>query len=190
MQVIFRGSRQNTLIRGILTTAIGLLFLAMPGLTLKTVVISVGSMLLLSGVISIILSYARKRKGIGGSIQGFFNLILGVVFIVSPLAIVQIFSYFIGIIFLLMGLFQFLGAMGSLSKSVWSLFYLVFAIMMIFGGAFLLVHPVESAKNLLTFFGSILVLYGVIEMVTAWRNRKNSHLNKGGNTLDTTYEEL
>jgi uncharacterized membrane protein HdeD (DUF308 family) len=58
------------------------------------------------------------------------------------------------------------------------------------GGIFLLVHPIESAENILTFFGAILLLYGIMELITAWRIRKLPPNPGSGNIVDTTYEEV
>ena len=190
MKIFFRPSPQNALIRGILTIATGVLILSMPGLTLKTVVMTVGAMILLSGMISLLFAYRKKGYSFSSVFQGFFNIFLGCLFLVSPLAIVKFFCFFFGILFTGIGLMQFFGALGTLSKSFWSWVFLAFGILMASGGIFLLVHPVESAENILTFFGAILLLYGILELITAWRLRKIPQGTGAGSIVDTTYEEV
>ena len=190
MKIFFRPSPQNALIRGILTIATGVLILSMPGLTLKTVVMTVGAMILLSGMISLLFAYRKKGYSFSSVFQGFFNIFLGCLFLVSPLAIVKFFCFFFGILFAGIGLMQFFGALGTLSKSFWSWVFLAFGILMASGGIFLLVHPVESAENILTFFGAILLLYGILELITAWRLRKIPQGTGAGSIVDTTYEEV
>ncbi len=190
MKMFFRPSPVNALIRGILTIAIGIVFLSLPGLTLKSVVMTIGAMILLSGIISLLFSYRKRGNNLSTSLQGFFNVFLGCLFLVSPLAIVKFFCFFFGVIFTGIGFLQFFGALGTLSKSLWSWVFLIFGILMASGGIFLLVHPIESAENILTFFGAILLLYGIMELITAWRIRKMPLGSKDGNIVDTTYEEL
>jgi uncharacterized membrane protein HdeD (DUF308 family) len=61
---------------------------------------------------------------------------------------------------------------------------------MTLGGLFLLVKPIESAENILTFFGAILLLYGLLEVFNAWRLKKMPRGTNSGNIIDTTYEEV
>jgi len=192
MRLFFLPSPKNSFIRGILTIVIGLIILAMPGITLKSVIMTVGGMILLSGIFSMLFSGRKKSNEIGfnTSFQGFFNILWGMLFLLQPMAIVKIFGFFFGIIILFLGLMMFLGALGTLSKSIWSWIYLAFGFVMISGGAFLLVHPIESTENILKFFGAILVVYGILELTMAWRLRKMPKGTNAGNTVDTTYEEV
>jgi uncharacterized membrane protein HdeD (DUF308 family) len=180
----------NALIRGILTIAVGVVFLSLPGLTLKSVVMTIGAMILLSGIISLLFSYRKRGNNISTGLQGFFNIFLGCLFLVSPVAIVKFFCFFFGLIFTGIGLIQFFGALGTLSKSLWSWVFLIFGILMASGGIFLLVHPIESAENILTFFGAILIMYGILQLITAWRIKKLPSSMDTGNVVDTTYEEV
>lgn len=192
MKIFFRPSPQNALIRGLLTILVGILFLSLPDLTLKTVIMTIGAMILASGLFSLLFSYLKsnKQNGYGGSFQGFFNILLGLLFLLSPMVIVKIFGFFFGVIFLLLGTIQASGALGTLTRSVWSWVNLVFGLLMISGGFFLLVHPIESAENILTFFGAIMLAYGILQLIMAWRLRKMPKGPDSGNTIDTTYEEV
>ena len=89
-----------------------------------------------------------------------------------------------------MGFMQFFGALGSLSKSLWSWIYLIFGLLMISGGIFLLVHPIESAEKIFKFLGAILLIYGLLQLTLGWRIRKMPKGPGSGNVVDTTYEEL
>ena len=192
MRIFFRPSPQNTLIRGLLTILIGVLILSLPGLTLKTVVMSIGAMIIASGLFTLLFSYRRnkQRNSFTSAFQGFFNIALGLLFLLSPMIIVQVFGFFFGLILLLLGGLQFFGALGTLTKSLWSWIFLVFSVLMISGGFFLLVRPVESAENILTFFGAVMLVYGVFELIMAWRLKRMPPHPGPGNTMDTTYEEL
>jgi len=192
MRLFFLPSPQNAFIRGILTLAVGILFLSLPGLTLKSVVMTVGGMILVSGIFSLFFSNRNKNKGmnIGSSFQGFFNILLGILFLISPITIVKAFGFFFGVIFILLGAMQLLGALGTLSKSLWSWIFLIFSVLLISGGVYLLAQPIESAEKILTFLGAILLVYGVLELIMAWRLKNIPKGTKAGNIVDTTYEEL
>ena len=192
MRLFFLPSPQNAFIRGILTLAVGILFLSLPGLTLKSVVMTVGGMILLSGIFSLLFSNRRNSKGIniGSSFQGFFNILWGLLFLLSPMTIVKVFGFFFGVIFILLGAMQFLGAIGTLSKSFWSWVFMVFSVLLISGGVYLLAQPIESAEKILTFLGAILLVYGVLELIMAWRLKNIPKGTKAGNIVDTTYEEV
>jgi uncharacterized membrane protein HdeD (DUF308 family) len=179
-------------IRGILTIAIGILLLAVPGLTLKSVIMTVGGMILLGGVLNLLFSLYRSTKGINfsTSFQGFFNILWGMLFLIAPMVIVKIFGFFFGVIFLILGLVQFFGAMVIVSKSLWSWVYMVFSLMLTCGGIFLLVQPIESAENILKFLGVVFLIYGILELSMAWRLKKIPKGTNPGNTVDTTYEEV
>ncbi len=122
MRLSFLSTPQNAFIRGILTIAIGITFLVVPNLTLKSVIMTIGAMILLSGIFSLLFSGRKNSRGVnfGTSFQGFFTILWGLLFLLSPWVIVKIFGFFFGVLFLLMGLMQFFGAIGSLSKSIWS----------------------------------------------------------------------
>jgi uncharacterized membrane protein HdeD (DUF308 family) len=192
MRIFFHPSPQNALIRGLLTILTGILFLSLPDLTLKSVIMTIGAMILASGLFSLLFSYLgnKKRNSNSSSFQGIFNILLGVIFLISPLVIVKVFGFFFGVIFLLLGTFQAFGALGTLTKSLWSWVNLIFGILLISGGFFLLVHPIESAENILTFLGAIMIAYGILQLITAWRLRKMPKQPGSGNTVDTTYEEV
>jgi uncharacterized membrane protein HdeD (DUF308 family) len=153
---------------------------------------TIGAMILASGLFSLLFSYLKNKKknNYGSAFQGFFNILLGLLFLFSPMVIVKVFGFFFGVIFLLLGIIQASGALGTLTRSVWSWVNLIFGILMISGGFFLLVHPIESAENILTFFGAIMLVYGILQLITAWRLRNIPKGTGSGNTIDTTYEEV
>lgn len=192
MKLFFLPSSQNVFIRGILTMAIGIVLITVPGLTLKSVIMTVGAMILLGGVLNLLFSLSKTRKGINvsTSFQGFFNILWGMLFLIAPMAIVKVFGFFFGVIFLILGLVQFFGAMVTISKSLWSWVYLIFSMILICGGIFLLVQPIESAENILKFLGAVFLIYGILELTMAWRLKKMPKGTNTGNTVDTTYEEV
>ncbi|MEI6678256.1 MAG: DUF308 domain-containing protein [Mariniphaga sp.] len=183
---------KSALIRGILTISIGSVFLFVPGLTMQTVMITIGSMLLVNGLITMIISNRKKSRTMNHfwSAQGLISIIFGLAFIASPSVIVKIFVVFIGIVLLLMGLFQFTRAMGALSWSFWSWIYFLIAIITLASGIFMLTNPFKSAEAILSFLGALLILNGISELFMAWKIGRKSPTYKGSDVQDITYEEM
>jgi len=183
---------KNSLFRGILTIALGCVLLFVPGLTLQTVIIIIGAMLILSGLITLILSNRKKNRTVNGflSAQGIMNVLFGIVFVASPTVIVKVFVFFLGIILLIMGLFQLIGALGSLARSGWSLIYFLIALLTLASGLFLLTDTFKSAETILSFLGVILILNGLSELFMAWKISHQLPTYKGTPVEDVTYEEV
>ena len=192
MKNIFTPNKRTSVFRGILTVTIGCVFLFVPGLTMPTVLIIIGSMLCLKGLITMILTNIKKtgtRNGVW-SLQGIFNILFGLIFISSPEAMVKVFVVFLGILLLMMGFAQLMGALSTLSKSIWSWLFLLIAILTLAGGVFLFTDPFKSAEAILSFLGVILILNGISELFMSRKVQSSQETYRGAPIQDTTYEEL
>ena len=189
---LFVANSKNSLSRGIPAVLIGSVFLFFQGLTIRTVIIIIGAFLLLNGLITIILSNRKKAGVLSGflSAQGLINVIIGIVLITSPTVMVKVFMIFIGVILLLLGLLQLAGAMGTLSRSLWTWIFLIIALMTIACGVFLLSDPYKSAETILPFLGALLILNGFSELFMAWKKRHQPNIYKGSKIQDIPYEEV
>lgn len=192
MKNFFVPNPKTTLYKGILTIILGSVLLFVPGLTMRTVMIIIGAVLLLSGVITLILSNRKKAGTMGGflSLQGITSILFGIVFIASPTVMVEIFVFLLGIILLIMGLFQLIGALGALSRSAVAWIYFLIALMTLASGVFLMTDSLKSAETILKFLGVILVLNGISELFMAWKIRRQPQIYKGSPVHDVTYEEV
>ena len=192
MRNFFVPNPRSSFFRGIVTITIGSVLLFVPGLTMRAVMIIIGSMLLLSGFITMILSN-RKRAGTMGaffSAQGIMNILFGIVFIASPTVMVEIFVFLLGIILLIMGLFQLIGALGALSRSAVAWIYFLIALLTLASGIFLLTDSLKSAETILKFLGVVLILNGISELIMAWKVRRQPRVYKGSPVQDVPYEEV
>ena len=192
MANLFVSNSKNSISRNISTILVGGVLLVVPGLTMKTVMIIIGLLLILSGLITLILSN-RKRGGdlIGfWSAQGIMNIIFGIIFVSSPSAMIKIFMIFIGIILSIIGFLQLAGSLGALTRSVWAWFFLIIGLLTLGSGIFLLSNPFKSAETILPFLGALLMLNGVSEL---FRNRKAGRQPQkfmGSDVQDIPYEEV
>ena len=185
-------STKNSYFRGIQTILVGGVFLFFPGLTIKTVMIIIGSMLVASGLISMVISNRKRRGGISGllSSQGILNVLFGIVFITSPAVMVKIFMIFIGIILLILGLLQLFGAIGMLSRSLWAWIFLILGLVTFSSAVYLLSDPFKSAETILPFLGAILILNGISQFIMAWKIGRRPPNYKGSDVQDIPYEEV
>jgi len=192
MMKFFVPNSRNSLFRGILTIALGNILLFVPGLTMKTVIIIIGAMLVLSGLITLILSNIKRTGSMNRlwSTQGVMTILFGIVFIASPSVMVKVFVVFLGIILLVMGFFQLLGSLGTLSRSAWGWIYFLIALLTLGSGIFLLTDPFKSAEAILAFLGVIMVLNGLSELFMAWKVSRQPQTYKGAPVQDITYEEV
>lgn len=183
---------RNYVIRGILTIITGSFLLFMPGLTMETVMMVIGAMLLLSGLITLILSNNKKAGGLNGfwSFQGFFNIAVGLAFIVAPATMVKIFAFFFGFILLIMGIMQLIGALSTRSWSGWSWIFFAFGLLTFAGGFLLLYNPFKSAETILSFIGVLLVLYGISEIFMARNVKQRAQYHQGVLIKDIPHEEV
>ena len=192
MQNLFVQRSGGSIPRNILTILVGGVFLFIPGLTMKMVMIIIGSTLLASGLISMLLSNWRKRGAMNGfwSVQGITNVLFGILFISSPSVMVKIFVIFIGIILLIMGLLQVMGALASLSRSAWAWIIFLIGLLTTGSGLFLLSDPYKSAETILPFLGALLILNGISGLFMAWKIKKRPKTFNGSEVEDIPYEEV
>jgi uncharacterized membrane protein HdeD (DUF308 family) len=188
----FVPNSRNAYIRGVLSMALGSLLLFVPGLTMQTVMIVIGIMLLVSGLVTMILSNLKKKGAMSGflSTQGIVNVLFGIVFISSPSVMVKVFVIFLGIILLIMGFVQLMGAFGMLSRSFWGWIFLLIALLTLGSGIFLLSDPFKSAETILPFLGAILIINGISSLSMAWKVSRQPQTYKGTPVEDVTYEEV
>lgn len=192
MANLFVSGSKGSVSRSISTIITGGVFLFIPGLTMKTVMVVIGGMLLLSGLITLIVSNLRKGKLTKGmwSAQGIMNILFGSVFITAPSVMIKIFMIFIGIILLIMGFIQLTGALGSLSRSVWAWIFLVIGLLTCGSGIFLLTDPFKSAETILPFLGALLMLNGLSELIRFWKTGRQPRKFNGSAVQDISYEEV
>jgi uncharacterized membrane protein HdeD (DUF308 family) len=192
MRNLFGSGSGSSIIRSIVIILVGGVFLFIPGLTIKTIMMIIGAMLLVNGLISLFFSNLKKGGAMGGfgSLQGLTNVVFGIIFITSPSAIVKIFMIFIGIILLIMGLLQVMGTVGRLSRSIRAWIIFLIGVVTLGSGGFLLSNPYKSAEAILPFLGAVLILNGISGLFMARKSANRPPEYKGTEIQDITYEEV
>lgn len=192
----FKSANPNRLlIRGIISIFIGIAIIAVPDLTLLSVIKLFGVFLMVDGLIALILNYLTKQKATSLFQiipRGSSNLVFGAILLLFPALMVNAFVFLIGFVLVLAGFSQFAAQISgrSLVKTSWLL--ILISIVAFVTGIIFLTKPFESAQTMLVVFGIIIALYGIGEIVWSVKLRKVQKQNppKGPDIIDAEYEEV
>ncbi len=192
MKNFFAPTVGSLVTRGLITLTTGLLLLLTPELTVKTVVMILGGILLLNALLTLLLSFRQKSSAVRSFrvAQGIFNAAVGLVLVLAPEMVVNLFIIVIGIMLLLFGFLQFVGALNAMTMPNKPWFLLVSGLIMILGGSFLLAKPETSTQTIVSILGGIMVLYSLAELYSAWKLSRAPKTYQGNAVEDVTYEEI
>jgi uncharacterized membrane protein HdeD (DUF308 family) len=177
------------LARGLLTLLTGFFLLLKPGLSVRTVLMLVGALLFTNGLMAFLISNKAIKIKRFFSLQGIFNMVAGLAFMFAPDAMLKMFIVFFGIILLMIGLVQLISALTSFSWRIWSLIYLLFALIMVSGGVILLYNPFKSLETIISFIGLLLIFYGTLQLMS-FKVKKRPDYYNGSPVQDIPHEEI
>lgn len=157
----------GTIVIGILLVLCGMFFIIRPGMTLITVTIFMGAALLVTGIYNII-SYIRFRNNTDASgwiiAYGIIDIIVGLMFLIQPLAMAAVIPWFVAIFFAIFGVFEIVGAFRLKKAGLRAWGWMIFSgIMSILCAIVLFVYP-PSISILIGIFvimrGFSMAIYG------------------------------
>lgn len=191
----FKSANPNRLlIRGIVAMIAGAAVIVVPDLSLKMIMQFLGTLLLLDGVIAFLTDYfTPKEKKIYQIVpRGISNLIVGIILIVFPTLLLNVFVFVIGLLLFMAGVSQLLNQLGTKGKLGFSWLMLLISLVSLIGGIVLLTRPFESAQAILIMFGAVMFIYGTGELVWSFKVRKLQQLQATENprVVDAEYEEV
>jgi len=168
---------------GLFSLAIGIISIAMPENFLKTVIISIGAMIGLSGLVLFILRLKNKSEKkfvqVFGIIATSLIMIFGLTLAIFPTTFIDIFIIVLGITLILGGLTQLIMSLNFQPLSTTAKVFLAFSIIMIIAGSIMAVNPFEAAKGITIYFGIIMTIFGVTNiMMSFWIRTKVAKLIK------------
>lgn len=155
-------------VQGIIMVVFGLIALISPELTLKAIVQFFGILLLMAGVFLILMTKSRvNNMGDFWFYEGLLNVIIGLLFLIFPSFVVNLFLIILGVIALLIGLIN----LNFIIKTKPPFFWLNIIrniILVAFGLLFLLV-PFQGAVVIINIIGLVALFYGVVSLITAYK---------------------
>ncbi|HSH50741.1 MAG TPA: DUF308 domain-containing protein [Bacteroidales bacterium] len=155
-------------VQGIVMIVLGLIALINPELTLKAIVQFIGILFLLAGIFLILVN---KRGANNRSdfwlYEGILNSIIGLLFLIFPSFVVNLFVIILGIIALIMGIIN-LNFILKIRPYYFWLSLLRNVILIIFGLLFLFV-PFQGAVVIINIIGLVALFYGIVSLITAYK---------------------
>ncbi|MGY0499717.1 HdeD family acid-resistance protein [Nocardia sp. FBN12] len=169
---------QTVLVTGLLAVVLGIIVLVWPGPSLFVAGILFGIYMVVSGIFQLIAAFTHLPSTsfrVLSFISGVLSLIIGVFCFRDDLASIVLLGLWIGISWLFRGIAVLFAAIAepSVPGRGWQIFYGVISAL---AGVILIVWPISSIATLVLVVGIFLIIIGVMEIITAFGIRKDSHL--------------
>jgi uncharacterized membrane protein HdeD (DUF308 family) len=184
------------LIRGIFSIIVGGIIVAVPDLTMNMVMRGLGLLMVIDGIVAFIIDYSQRDKRTQNPWalmpRGTLSAIIGAILLIFPGFLVNIFVFVLGIILFMAG-FSLLTTQLSSRKFGVSWIMVMFSVVALVSGVVMITKPFESTQAILIFFGVIILLYGIAEIVWSFKLRKmlkEVEKNNPPHTVDADFEEL
>ena len=195
MWSIKSGNPNRAVIRGIFSIAIGLTIIVVPDLTLPFVIRGFGVLLLIDGLVALLINYSSKKQKTSPFLvvpRGTTSLLFGIILVLFPSLMVNMFVFFIGFILVIAGLTQFITQISGRSLLGTSWIIIIISLISFSTGVLFITKPFESAQTMLIIFGVMIGLYGFGEIFWSFKLRKfqKEHPAPQANVIDAEYEEV
>lgn len=174
---------QSAIIRTIASTTVGALLIVYRAETMRWITIAIGSLFLLSGIVSCISYLLEKEKIKKGNsvlqstnatlkqsrplfpILGVGSTLLGVILVLMPETFIKWIVVMLAAWLILGAIMQFVNLAGARQYAHLPFLYWLFPSVTLIVGIVLLVRPIEVAALPLLVIGWCLVFYGVVEFL-------------------------
>jgi uncharacterized membrane protein HdeD (DUF308 family) len=163
-------------IRGVLAILFGIGAFVMPGVTLAVLVIMYGAYVLADGVIAAVAAFGARKAGDGFPwtvfVVGVAGVLAGLITSIYPGLTALVLLYLIAAWHVVRGVFEILAAI-RLRKEIQGEGWLILGgIASVVFGLFLWVRPGAGAVALLWMIGAFAIMFGVIEILLAFKLKK------------------
>lgn len=184
--------------RAVLAAILGIVLIVWPGTAVRTIIIVIGSILMLLGAVSLIFS-KKPEEGQNRSLlslNGVASLVFGLILVIFPTFFAGIIMFLFGAILLIVGVSEVanLISIRRETKAPASLF--LGPVITTACGIVIFFNPFSTIEWLFIFFGISLLVYSLTEFISTKKLRKiykdfTSPKEKGNDLIeDVTYEEV
>lgn len=203
MRIIYSStSYKKTVVSSIITIAVGIVLVMWPTEVLNYMVKLIGAVFLVTGVVSLILSYQnreeRAARGLN-SFSGIGSIILGIVLWAMAGFFTDMLMWLFGLLLLIAGTGQLVALfsarrMGDLPGMAY-----VFPILLLIAGLVSFLDPFSAKESLVMFFGAMTIFYGITSLINQYninklrkmaREEEQRQKLNGTEIMDTDYEEV
>ncbi|MFL5626268.1 MAG: HdeD family acid-resistance protein [Ktedonobacteraceae bacterium] len=167
-------NRWMLILRAVISVIIGIVVLALPGLTLITLVYLLGAFILVDGIIAVVAGFLRPYGKWSFIVGGILAIIIGLMVFFWPGITAIVLLYLIAAWAIVSGIAALVTAfsLGAAIGQEW-LLAIAGAILLLFG-LFLLFRPGAGILSLLWLLGAALIAYGVLLFIRAFIPRQAS----------------
>ncbi|MDY0142103.1 MAG: DUF308 domain-containing protein [Bacteroidales bacterium] len=168
---------------GLIALTFGITPMAVPEFTLKIIILSIGIIIGLSGLTTLIMRLKHKSKKkflqILSIIGSFLIIFFGLALAVYPTTFIEIFIIVLGIAIILGGISQLALSLSFFPLSYTAKVFVAFSILMIIAGTVMALNPFNAIKGITIFFGIVMTVFGLLNVIMSfWLRTEISHFNK------------
>lgn len=165
LKTIYRAS----LIISILLFCFGLVLIFNSEAFIKTISIILGVILLVIGILPVAEFFRNRKENVGygvGLISGIFSIVCGLIFILNDSMLMVLIPVLVGVWMIINGVnkFRFSFLLKDQNEKTWLITF-IYSIIIIVGGALLVIHPVRGIKLVYETLGIIICVYAIIDII-------------------------
>src|SRR3954453_9889214 len=161
-------------VRGIFAVIFGLVALLWPGITLWALVLLFGAYAFADGIFAIVAAFRQEDRGVRWLVllEGVLGVVLGVLTFLWPGTVALALLYIIAAWAIITGILEIAAAVGlrRVIPGEWAL--IVGGVASVIFGVLLAVWPREGLLALVWIFGIYALVFGVMQLVLAYRVRR------------------
>jgi len=171
---------------GAFAVVLGLIMVAWPGLTTRTIVVITGITLLVAGGVMLIGYFRRKKAGIPvrTPFSACISLLAGLCLVIMPQVFINILMIVFGILLALGGIDQIVSlVMGKRAGLSVPVFFFIAPVIVLLIGFYIMFSPAISARTFMVLFGVTAIIFGIVVLYNEYT------LNKEYKLLKSSHEE-
>lgn len=172
---------------GLVSFAVGITAVTVPEFTMETIIVIIGIIIALGGAITMILRLMKKSEKkftqVSQLIFSGINIIFGSVLAIIPDTFLAIFIIILGISLIMGGIAQLIITLSFTPISNTGKIFIGLSLIMLIAGTIFIFNPFDTATAITTFFGIILCVYGLSNiMMSFWLRNEVAKLKKPNDT--------
>ncbi len=161
-------------LKGLLVTLFGIAAVFFPGVTLATLMMYFGILIIVSGIFLLIgaFSHVKTNKHWANWLfEGILDIIIGIIIVIYPQLTIDLFIIIVGIWAITVGFTQMFGALKAhqTGKSRWLMLFN--AVIVIILGIVLFINPTESSETLTILIGIFAIVFGLFVTIYSFSIR-------------------
>lgn len=204
MKIIYsKTTYRNAVYRALISIIIGVILIIWPDVALKSIVIVIGALFLLTGIMAFITSYrqqqaAQRTDGLL-SLNGIGSIILGILLVSIPLFFTTVLMVILGCILILAAIAQLATLSAARQFGPISAVNYFYPIIILLAGLIVIFKPWGSTEYVIIILGATAIFYGITDLISQYRINKlrkkaqateQQHKMGGEIIEDADYEEI